>query len=46
MKNLGLHHALITIPSGMEKEAHRFYCEVLGLPEIPKPASLQERVGF
>jgi catechol 2,3-dioxygenase-like lactoylglutathione lyase family enzyme len=41
-----LHHAQITIPSGEEDSCRRFYCDVLGLSEIPKPASLQERGGF
>lgn len=43
---LGLHHAQITIPSGREAEAKAFYSELLGLPEIPKPESLQGRGGF
>jgi catechol 2,3-dioxygenase-like lactoylglutathione lyase family enzyme len=46
MKILDLHHAQITVPKGMEEEARRFYCEMLGLPEIEKPASLQGRGGF
>ena len=41
-----LHHAQITIPSGAEAEARAFYCGVLGLREIDKPASLQGRGGF
>ena len=43
---IGLHHAQITIPKGTETDARRFYCELLGLPEIPKPASLEGRGGF
>lgn len=43
---LGLHHAQITIPSGLEKEGKRFYCEILGLKEIKKPESLRGRGGF
>jgi catechol 2,3-dioxygenase-like lactoylglutathione lyase family enzyme len=42
----GLHHAQITIPEGREEDGRRFYCEVLGLPEIDKPATLQGRGGF
>ena len=42
----GLHHAQITIPSGAEAEARRFYCEVLGLTEVEKPESLAGRGGF
>ena len=30
----------------METEAKKFYCNVLGLPEIEKPESLQGRGGF
>lgn len=46
MRIEGLHHAQITIPKGAEAEARKFYCEVLGLPEIEKPESLQGRGGF
>lgn len=41
-----LHHAQITIPEGAEDEGRRFYCGLLGLPEIAKPASLAGRGGF
>lgn len=41
-----VHHAQITIPPGAEAEGRRFYCQLLGLPEIGKPASLQGRGGF
>lgn len=43
---LRLHHAQITVPTGAEEEARRFYCGVLGLPEIVKPDSLAGRGGF
>ncbi len=43
---LRVHHAQITIPVGEETEAREFYCEFLGLPEVPKPESLQDRGGF
>jgi catechol 2,3-dioxygenase-like lactoylglutathione lyase family enzyme len=43
---LRIHHAQITIPRGAEPEARKFYCDVLGLKEIPKPESLQARGGF
>ncbi len=46
MRIEGLHHAQITIPNGAEEEGRRFYCEVMGLPEIEKPAALQGRGGF
>ena len=41
-----LHHLQVTIPKGAEAEARRFYCDLLGLPEIEKPDSLQGRGGF
>ncbi len=43
---LKVHHAQITIPKNAEPEARRFYCDFLGLREIPKPESLQGRGGF
>lgn len=43
---LKVRHAQITIPTGTEPEAREFYCDVLGLKEIPKPESLQKRGGF
>jgi catechol 2,3-dioxygenase-like lactoylglutathione lyase family enzyme len=41
-----LHHAQITIPSDAKDQARAFYCDLLGLLEIPKPESLQSRGGF
>ena len=41
-----LHHAQITIPEGAEEAARRFYCGLLGLPEIAKPAALAGRGGL
>ncbi len=46
MEITGLHHAQITIPAGAEAMARQFYCDLLGLPEIPKPAALADRGGF
>ena len=43
---IGLHHAQITIPKGAETEGKAFYCELLGLSEIDKPAVLKGRGGF
>jgi catechol 2,3-dioxygenase-like lactoylglutathione lyase family enzyme len=43
---VGLHHAQVSIPTGSEAEARRFYCEILGLREIAKPAGLAERGGL
>src|SRR5256885_1733101 len=46
MRILGLHHAQITIPCGAEAAGRAFYCELLGLEEIPKPDTLAGRGGF
>ncbi len=46
MKIVRMHHAQIMIPRGAEDEARRFYCEILGLPEIEKPAVLKARGGL
>ncbi len=43
---LRIHHAQITVPEGAEDEARKFYCGVLGLPEVLKPDSLAGRGGF
>lgn len=43
---LKVQHAQITIPVGEEEKAREFYCELLGLREIPKPESLKQRGGF
>ena len=43
---LRVQHAQITIPKNAEAEARKFYCELLGLDEIPKPEALQTRGGF
>ncbi|MDP9172581.1 MAG: VOC family protein [Planctomycetota bacterium] len=46
MRILNLDHAQITIPTGTTEEGKKFYCGLLGLPEIPKPPSLAGRGGF
>lgn len=46
MTIIRLHHVQITIPRGMEEQGREFYCGLLGLPEIEKPAVLRERGGF
>ena len=43
---MGIDHVQITIPVGTEAETRAFYCGVLGLTEIAKPASLAGRGGF
>ena len=42
----GIHHVQLTVPHDAEEEARRFYCRVLGLPEIQKPAGLAGRGGL
>lgn len=41
-----LHHGQVSIPKGSEEQARAFYCGVLGMREISKPAALQGRGGF
>jgi catechol 2,3-dioxygenase-like lactoylglutathione lyase family enzyme len=41
-----IHHVQITIPKGQEAAARAFYCDVMGLEEIPKPPALAGRGGF
>jgi catechol 2,3-dioxygenase-like lactoylglutathione lyase family enzyme len=43
---LDIHHVQLTVPKGAEAEARRFYCGVLGLPEVQKPTSLSGRGGL
>jgi catechol 2,3-dioxygenase-like lactoylglutathione lyase family enzyme len=37
---LRFNHVQLAMPRGLEEQARRFYCGVLGLHEIPKPAVL------
>ena len=39
-------HIQICIPKGKEEEARRFYTNVIGLKEIPKPAALIPNGGL
>lgn len=41
----GIDHVQVAAPSGCEEAARRFYGELLGLEEIPKPAALAQRGG-
>lgn len=45
MTILRLNHVQLAMPPGAEEHARRFYGGVLGLREIPKPASLAGRGG-
>jgi catechol 2,3-dioxygenase-like lactoylglutathione lyase family enzyme len=41
-----LDHVQICIPTGKEKEARRFYSNIIGLTEIPKPEALIPNGGL
>jgi hypothetical protein len=45
MKLLRINHVQLAIPPDREAETRRFYGDVLGLREIPKPAALAARGG-
>ncbi len=40
-----LDHVQLAMPKGEEAAARRFYCDVLGMSEIPKPPILAQRGG-
>lgn len=42
----GLDHVQLAAPKGSEAEARRFFVDLLGLTEIPKPAALAGRGGL
>ena len=44
-KLLGIDHVQVAAPVGCEADARRFYGELLGLTEVPKPTALQPRGG-
>jgi catechol 2,3-dioxygenase-like lactoylglutathione lyase family enzyme len=41
----GIHHVQLAMPPGEEDRARRFYGDVLGLEEVPKPKQLAARGG-
>jgi catechol 2,3-dioxygenase-like lactoylglutathione lyase family enzyme len=41
----GIDHIQLAAPMGCEEQARRFYGDLLGLKEIPKPENLQRRGG-
>lgn len=43
---LKLEHIQLAIPEGKENEARKFYKDILGLEEIPKPAELCSSGGL
>ena len=46
MPATAIHHIQIAMPRGEEVRGRAFYADLLGLIEIPKPASLAERGGL
>jgi catechol 2,3-dioxygenase-like lactoylglutathione lyase family enzyme len=42
----GIDHVQITVPPDGVAAARAFYCGLLGLPEVEKPAALRGRGGF
>ena len=45
MTVVGLDHVQLAMPEGGEDEARRFYGDLLGLAEVPKPKNLAARGG-
>jgi len=43
---ISLHHAQVFYPPGEEARARRFYGDALGLEEIERPSTLQDRAGI
>ena len=41
----GIDHVQLAAPPGGEAEARRFYADILGWAELPKPAPLRQRGG-
>lgn len=41
----GIDHVQLAMPAGEEQSARGFYAELLGIPEVPKPAQLAARGG-
>ncbi len=42
---IGIDHVQLAMPIGAEDQARTFYAGVLGLSEVPKPATLRARGG-
>jgi catechol 2,3-dioxygenase-like lactoylglutathione lyase family enzyme len=45
LKIVAIDHVQLAMPAGREAEVRRFYCELLGLPEVRKPPDLAKRGG-
>ncbi|HEU5140548.1 MAG TPA: VOC family protein [Bacillales bacterium] len=41
----GIDHVQLAAPKGCEKEARRFFDDILGMEEMPKPSNLAKRGG-
>jgi catechol 2,3-dioxygenase-like lactoylglutathione lyase family enzyme len=41
-----LHHVQVSVPRGSEDAVRAFYCGILGLAELEKPAALKPRGGL
>lgn len=46
MRIARINHVQISVPVGSEDEVRRFYCDILGFTEVPKPESLRGRGGL
>jgi hypothetical protein len=46
MMFLAIDHVQLAIPPGGEADARRFYLEVLGMTEVPKPEDMRARGGM
>jgi len=45
LENLELHHVNVTVPQSREAATKRFYGEILGLQQLPKPLGSRVDVG-
>ena len=45
MTVIGIDHVQLAAPAGCEPEARRFYGELLGMEELPKPEPIRARGG-
>ena len=45
MKILSIDHVQLAMPEGQESIARAFYRDILGIPEVEKPAALRQRGG-
>ena len=45
MNIVAIDHVQLAMPAGQEDAARRFYADLLGVPEVPKPAHLAARGG-